>query len=110
MIDKQNIKHVMISQKPRPDGLASALRNPRPGQSRQKANKLARPGLAYIGLGLAGLTASGRAGTSLSTFQDEFVPCFPDRDVPARLGLEAPALAWPEGALAFSNARPGQSH
>ena len=65
MIDKQNIKHVMISQKPRPDSPASALRNPRPGQSRQKANKLARPGLAYIGLGLAGLTASGRAGTSL---------------------------------------------
>ena len=28
---------------------------------------------------------------------------------PARLGLEAPALAWPEGALASSNFRPGQS-
>ena len=67
MINKQNIKHVhvMISQKPRPDGPASALQNPRPGQSHQKANKLARPGLADIGLGLAGLTTSGRAGTSL---------------------------------------------
>ena len=30
-------------------------------------------------------------------------------DVPARLGLKAPALAWPEAALAFSNAGPGQS-
>ena len=30
--------------------------------------------------------------------------------VPARLGLKAPALAWPEVALASSNARPGQSH
>jgi hypothetical protein len=29
--------------------------------------------------------------------------------VPARLGLKAPALAWPEAALAFSNVRPGQS-
>ena len=29
---------------------------------------------------------------------------------PARLGLKAPALAWPELALAFSNTRPGQSH
>jgi hypothetical protein len=29
--------------------------------------------------------------------------------VPARLGLKAPALAWPEAALAFSNPRPGQS-
>ena len=29
--------------------------------------------------------------------------------VPARLGLKAPALAWPEGALALSNLRPGQS-
>ena len=27
----------------------------------------------------------------------------------ARLGLKAVALAWPEAALAFSNARPGQS-
>jgi len=26
--------------------------------------------------------------------------------VPARLGLEAPALAWPEAALASSNLRP----
>jgi hypothetical protein len=30
-------------------------------------------------------------------------------DVPARLGLKAPALAWPEAALAFKNPRPGQS-
>jgi hypothetical protein len=30
-------------------------------------------------------------------------------DVPARLGLKAPALAWPEAALAFRNPRPGQS-
>jgi len=29
--------------------------------------------------------------------------------VPARLGLKAPALAWPEPALAFSNPRPSQS-
>ena len=29
--------------------------------------------------------------------------------VPAQLGLKAAALAWPEVALAFSNARPGQS-
>jgi len=29
--------------------------------------------------------------------------------VPARLGLKAPALAWPEAALASSNLRPGQS-
>ena len=29
--------------------------------------------------------------------------------VPARLGLEAPALAWPEGASASSDLRPGQS-
>ena len=29
--------------------------------------------------------------------------------VPARLGLKAPALAWPEGAPALSNLRPGQS-
>jgi hypothetical protein len=29
--------------------------------------------------------------------------------VPARLGLKAPALAWPEAASAFSNPRPGQS-
>ena len=28
----------------------------------------------------------------------------------ARLGLIAPALAWPEVALAFENVRPGQSH
>ena len=27
----------------------------------------------------------------------------------ARLGLKAQALAWPKAALAFSNARPGQS-
>jgi hypothetical protein len=26
-----------------------------------------------------------------------------------QLGLKAPALAWPEAALAFSNPRPGQS-
>ena len=32
------------------------------------------------------------------------------RVVPARLGLEAPALAWPEWALAFSTLRPSQSH
>jgi hypothetical protein len=32
------------------------------------------------------------------------------RAVPARLGLEAPALAWPEGALAFSALGPSQSH
>ena len=32
------------------------------------------------------------------------------RAVPARLGLEAPALAWPEGALAFSTLGPSQSH
>jgi hypothetical protein len=31
-------------------------------------------------------------------------------DVPARLGLKATALAWPETALASENARPGQSH
>ena len=30
-------------------------------------------------------------------------------DVPARLGLKAPALAWPEVALACSDTRPGQS-
>ena len=29
--------------------------------------------------------------------------------VPAQLGLKAPALAWPEVALAFLNLRPGQS-
>ena len=29
--------------------------------------------------------------------------------VPARLGLKAPALAWPEPALAFSNPRPSQN-
>ena len=29
--------------------------------------------------------------------------------VPARLGLKALALAWPEVALASSNTRPGQS-
>ena len=28
----------------------------------------------------------------------------------AWLGLKALALAWPEAALAFSNARPGQCH
>ena len=27
----------------------------------------------------------------------------------ARLGLKAPALAWPEVALAFKNTQPGQS-
>jgi hypothetical protein len=32
------------------------------------------------------------------------------RAVPARLGLEAPALAWPEGALALSTLGPSQSH
>ena len=31
------------------------------------------------------------------------------RVVPARLGLKAAALAWPEVALAFSNPRPSQS-
>jgi len=30
--------------------------------------------------------------------------------VPARLGLKAAALAWPEAALASSNPGPGQSH
>ena len=30
--------------------------------------------------------------------------------VPARLGLKALALAWPEVALASSSTRPGQSH
>jgi hypothetical protein len=30
-------------------------------------------------------------------------------DVPARLGPKAPALAWPEAALAFSRPGPGQS-
>jgi hypothetical protein len=29
--------------------------------------------------------------------------------VPARLGLKAPALAWPKTALAFAIHRPGQS-
>src|ERR1700722_12255664 len=56
----------MISRKPRPNGPAPALWNPEPGQSRHKAFKLARPGLAYIGPGLAWLTASGRAGTALT--------------------------------------------
>ena len=32
-----------------------------------------------------------------------------DSAVPARLDLKAPALAWPEGAPALSNLRPGQS-
>jgi hypothetical protein len=32
------------------------------------------------------------------------------RVVPARLGLEAPALAWPEAVLASSTSRPSQSH
>jgi hypothetical protein len=66
--DQTCLRGCMISQKPRPDGPASALQNSRPGQSRQQAGKLARPGLAYMGLGLAGLTASGRAGTSLLVF------------------------------------------
>jgi hypothetical protein len=35
--------------------------------------------------------------------------CKASSAVPARLGLEAPALAWPEAALASSNLRPGQS-
>ena len=34
----------------------------------------------------------------------------PRSGVLAWLGLKAPALAWPEAALAFSNPRPGQSH
>ena len=42
-------------------GFMKSWAKPRP----PKALKLARPGLAYIGPGLAGLTASGRAGTSL---------------------------------------------
>ena len=43
--------------KPRLDGLALALWNLRPGQSRQKAIKVARPGLAYSGPGPAWPTA-----------------------------------------------------
>jgi hypothetical protein len=42
-------------------GFTETQAEPRP----PKALKLARPGLAYIGPGLAGLTASGRAGTTL---------------------------------------------
>ena len=44
-------------------GFMETQAEPRP----PKALKLARPGLAYIGPGLAGLTASGRAGTTLAT-------------------------------------------
>jgi hypothetical protein len=34
------------------------------------------------------------------------IPPCPSSAVPARLGLKAPALAWPEGASAFQNPRP----
>jgi hypothetical protein len=51
------ISHDQPEEKPRPDGPASALWNLRPGQSRQKAIKVARPGLAYSGLGPAWPTA-----------------------------------------------------
>ena len=33
-----------------------------------------------------------------------------DSVVPAQLGLEAPALAWPEVALAYSNTKIGRAH
>jgi hypothetical protein len=38
-----------------------------------------------------------------------FAGCVAGSVVPARLGLKAPALAWPEVALACLDDRPGQS-
>ena len=39
----------MLTEKPRPDGLALAFQERKPGQSRHEAVNMARPGLAYLG-------------------------------------------------------------
>jgi hypothetical protein len=51
----------LYTQKPRPNGLALAFQQGKPGQSQHEALITARLGLAYLGLA----PASGRAGTAL---------------------------------------------
>jgi hypothetical protein len=53
--------------------------------------------------------AFGRLSLVEEETRAESVGLSQSRAVPARLGLEAPALAWPEGASAFQILRPSQS-
>ena len=45
---------ILLTEKPRPGGLALAFQEGKPGQSRHEAVKMARPGLAYLGLAWPG--------------------------------------------------------
>ena len=42
--------HVLLTEKPRPGGLALAFQEGKPGQSRHEAVKMARPIWAWLGL------------------------------------------------------------
>jgi hypothetical protein len=57
----------------------------------------------------SGTRGSRRDAINPSKVGNTTVSALLSRDVPARLGLKALALAWPEVALAFSNPRPSQS-
>ena len=52
-------------QKPRPDGLALAFQERKPGQSRHEAVITARPGLAYFGLAWPGSRPQAGPSTAL---------------------------------------------
>ena len=76
-------------------GFMKSWAEPRP----PKALKLAQPGLAYIGPGLAGLTASGRAGTSLAP--GKFGECVKSRMIAGSANLFGSPhlwLGWPKVA------------
>jgi hypothetical protein len=63
-----NRASIFFTEKPRPDGLALAFQNCRPGQSRQKAVILAWLGLAYFGLAWPGSRPEAGPSTALRGF------------------------------------------
>ena len=58
----------MLTEKPRPDGLALAFQECEPGQSRHEAVNTARPGLAYLGPAWPG--SRPQAGPCTALLQD----------------------------------------
>ena len=56
---------ILLTEKPRPDGLALAFRESKPSQSCQEAVIAARLGLAYLGLAWPGLWPQAGPCTAL---------------------------------------------
>ena len=57
---------ILLTEKPRPGGLALAFQEGKPGQSRHEAVKMARPGLAYLGLAWPGSRPQAGPCTALT--------------------------------------------